>query len=66
MEIEDRPEFPRFDAISSQLKEAEDKLLIALKSCDTDQIVHAKLLLMAALDEYRDAVGSIPEDAERK
>jgi hypothetical protein len=64
MEIEDQPEFPRFNAVSARLKEAEDKMFAALKSGDNAQIVHTKLLLMAALDKFRDAVGRIPKDAE--
>jgi hypothetical protein len=62
MAIEDQPDFPRFDTISSGLKEAEDRMLDAIKSGNKAEIVAAKLALMAALDEYRKTVDGIGED----
>jgi len=61
MAIEDQADFPRFNAVSTGLKEAEDKMLDAIKSGKRDGIVAAKLALMAALDEYRKAVDGIGE-----
>ena len=62
MAIEDQPDFPRFDTISSGFKEAEDRMLDAIKSGNKAEIVAAKLALMAALDEYRKTVDGIGED----
>jgi hypothetical protein len=61
MALEDQPDFPRFNTVSAGLKEAEDRVLEAIKSSNKDRIVAAKLALMAALDEYRNAVDSIGE-----
>jgi hypothetical protein len=65
MAVEDQPEFPRFNSLSSEFKNAEDRLLAAIRGRDNAQIAHAKLLMMAALDEYKKAVGDIPEDHEQ-
>jgi len=62
MALEDQSDFPRFNAVSKGLKEAEDRALAAIKSNNKDKIVAAKLALMAALDEYRKAAGDIGED----
>jgi hypothetical protein len=62
MALEDQPDFPRFNMVSTGLKTAEDRVLATVKSNDKDRIAAAKLALMAALDEYRMAVGSIGED----
>jgi hypothetical protein len=62
MAIEDQPDFPRFNTISSGLKKAEDRMLDAIKSGNKAEIVAAKLALMAALDEYRKTVDGIGED----
>ena len=62
MAIEDHPDFPRFSIVSTGLRDAEDRLQNALKSGGKKAIVEAKLGLMAALDEYRKAAGSIGED----
>ncbi len=61
MDIEDQPDFPRFNSVSTGLKDAEDGMLNALKSGDKSKIVEAKLVLMAALDEYRKAADGIGE-----
>ena len=52
MDIEDHPDFPRFNIVSSGLRDAEERLLQALKRGDKTAIVAAKLDLMGALDEY--------------
>jgi hypothetical protein len=62
MDIEDQPDFPRFNSVSTGLKDAEDRMLNALKSGDRSKIAEAKLALMTALDEYRKAVGGIEEE----
>ena len=62
MPIEDQTGFPRFNTVSSGLREAEDRMRAAIKSGNKDEIVAAKLALMAALDEYKNAVHSIGED----
>jgi len=61
MAIEDQVDFPRFNAVSTGIQEAEDKMLDAIKSGKKAEIVAAKLALMAALDEYRKAVDGIGE-----
>jgi hypothetical protein len=61
MAIEDNPQFPRFNMVSNGLRDAEDKFLRAIESGSKAVIVDAKLGLMAALDEYRKAVGSAGE-----
>jgi len=61
MAIEDQVDFPRFSTVSTALKDAEDRMLNAIKSRDKGKIVEAKLVLMAALDEYRKAAGGISE-----
>jgi len=63
MRIEDQPDFPRFNMISTELRDAEDRLLRALKTGNQAEIVAAKLALMGALDEYRkvaDGIGREP------
>ncbi|MFY9643507.1 MAG: hypothetical protein WCD20_15755 [Rhodomicrobium sp.] len=62
MAIEDQQDFPRFNTVSSGLKEAEDRMLDAIKSGNKAEIAGAKLALMAALDEYRKTVDGIGED----
>ncbi|MGO8953101.1 MAG: hypothetical protein ACLPWS_22570 [Rhodomicrobium sp.] len=62
MAIEDQPDFPRFNTVSSGLKEAEERMLDAVKSGNKAEIAAAKLALMAALDEYRKTVDGIGED----
>ena len=52
MAIENQPDFPRFNMVSTGLRDAEDRLLRALKSGNQSEIVAAKVALMGALDEY--------------
>ena len=52
MAIENQPDFPRFNMVSTGLRDAEDRLLRALKSGNKSEIVAAKVALMGALDEY--------------
>ena len=52
MKLEDYPDFPRFNTVSTGLRDAEGKLLQALKGGNKAEIVAAKLDLMGALDEY--------------
>jgi len=63
MRIEDQPDFPRFNMVSTGLRDAEDRLLRALKTGNQAEIVAAKLALMGALDEYSkvaDGIGREP------
>ena len=62
MNIEDHPDFPRFNAVSSGLREAEERLLQALKSGNKTAIAAAKLVLMGALDEYSKIAVGIGDD----
>jgi hypothetical protein len=62
MDIEDHPDFPRFNMASTGLRDAEQKLLQALKSGNKAQIVAAKLDLMGALDEYSEVADGIGQD----
>ena len=62
MAIEYHPDFPRFSTVSTGLRDAEDRLMNAMKSGDKNAFVEAKLALMAALDEYRKAAGGVSED----
>jgi hypothetical protein len=62
MDNEDQPDFPRFNSASTGLKVAADRMLNALKSGDKSKIVKAKLVVMAALDEYRKAVDGVGEE----
>ena len=64
MDITDYPDFPRFSAVSTVLRDAEERLLQALKSGNKAEIVAAKLALMGALDEYRNVAGGIGEDPQ--
>jgi len=65
MDIEGHPDFPRFNMVSSGLRNAEERLLQALKSGDKAEIVAAKLALMGTLDEYSKIAkgigGDLPE-----
>jgi len=62
MDIVDHPDFPRFNMASTGLRDAEQKLLQALKSGNKAQIVAAKLDLMGALDEYSKVADGIGQD----
>jgi hypothetical protein len=62
MDVEDHPDFPRFNMVSTGLRDAEDRLLQALKSGDKAEIVAAKLALMGALDEYSKVADGIGKD----
>ena len=62
MDIEDHPDFPRFNLVSSGLRDAEERLLEALKSGNKTEIVAAKLALMGALDEYSKVAVGIGDD----
>lgn len=62
MSIEDNPDFPRFNVVSTGLRDAEERLLQALKSGNKAAIAAAKLVLMGALDEYSKVVGGIGKD----
>jgi hypothetical protein len=62
MGIEDNPDFPRFNMVSTGLRDAEDKFLRAVKSGNKAEIVDAKLVLRAALDEYSKATDRIGGD----
>lgn len=62
MGIEDQPDFPRFNMVSTGLRDAEDRLLRALKSGNKAEIAAAKLALMGALDEYSKVAKEIGED----
>lgn len=53
MPIEDQTGFSRFNTVSSGLREAEDRMRAAIKSGNKDEIVAAKLALMAALMNIR-------------
>jgi hypothetical protein len=62
MAIEDQLTFPKFNTVSTGLRQAEDNLLDALKRRDKSEIAAAKIALMAALDAYGKAVDSVGED----
>ena len=62
MDIEGHPDFPRFNMVSTGLRNAEERLLQALKSGDKAEIVAAKLALMGTLDEYSKIAKGIGED----
>jgi hypothetical protein len=62
MGIEGHPDFPRFNMVSTVLRDAEERLLRALKSGDEADIVAAKLALMGALDEYSKIAKGIGEN----
>ena len=62
MAIENQPDFPRFNMVSTGLREAEDRLLRALKSGNKSEIVAAKVALMGALDEYSKVADGIDKD----
>ena len=65
MDIEGHPDFPRFNMVSTVLRDAEEKLLQALKSGNKAEIAAAKLALMGTLDEYSKIAkgigGDLPE-----
>ena len=61
MDVEDHPDFPRFNMVSTVLRDAEEKLLRALKSGNNEEIVAAKVALMGALDDYRKVAGGVGE-----
>lgn len=62
MDIEGHPDFPTFNVVSTGLRNAEERLLQALKSGDKAEIVAAKLALMGTLDEYSKIAKGIGED----
>ena len=62
MEIEDHPDIPRFNMVSTGLRDAEERLLQALKRRNKADIVAAKVALMGALDEYSKVADGIAED----
>jgi hypothetical protein len=55
----DQPDFPKFSAVSTGLRDAEARLLQALKSRNQSQIALAKFDLMGALDEYSKTISGI-------
>ena len=61
MDIEGHPDFPRFNMVSTVLRDADEKLLQALKSGNKAEIAAAKLALMGALDEYSKIANGIGE-----
>jgi hypothetical protein len=66
MDVVDHPDFPRFSLVSTGLRDAEERLLKALKSGNQAEIATAKLAVMGALDEYRkvaSGIGENPQDA---
>ena len=62
MSIEDEPDFPRFNEVSTVLRDAEERLLRALRSGNKAEIVAAKLDLKGALDEYSKFADEIGND----
>jgi hypothetical protein len=64
MGLEDNPDFPRFNAVSTGLRDAEDALLRAIKGGSKAELVEAKLALMAALDEYKKVADGLWENEE--
>jgi hypothetical protein len=62
MNLVDHPDFPRFNMVSTVLRDAEDRLLRALKSGDKAEITAAQLALRGALDEYSKVVDVIGKD----
>jgi hypothetical protein len=64
MEIEDYPGFPRFNTVATGLRDAEERLLKALKSGNQAEITAAKLALMGALDEYSKVADGIGQDQD--
>jgi hypothetical protein len=56
MDLEDHPDFPRFNVVSTGLRDAEDRLLQALKSGNKADIVSAKVVLTGALDGKHSAL----------
>jgi len=62
MDITDYPDFPRFSMASTSLRDAEERLLQALKSGNKTDIVAAKLVLKGTLDEYSKVADVIGND----
>ena len=62
MGIENQPDFPKFNMVSTGLRDAEDRLLRALKGGNKAEIVAAKITLMGALDEYSKVADGIDKD----
>jgi hypothetical protein len=62
MGLEDYPDFPRFSTASTGLRDAEARLLRALKGGNKAEVVAAKLDLMGALDEYSKVADGIGND----
>ena len=60
--LEEHPDFPRFRAVSTTLRDAEERLLHALKSSNEKEIVAAKLDVQGALDEYSKVIDVIGRD----
>ena len=60
--IFDSSAFPRYTEVSTGLRDAEGRLLQALKTRSRPEITSAKLDVMGALDEYAKAVSKIGED----
>ena len=63
MGIEDHPDFPKFNTVSTGLRDAEDRLLQALKGGKKADIVSAKVDLMGALDEYSKVADGMFKDS---
>jgi len=53
MDVEDHPDFPRLNMASTSLRDAEGRLLQALKSGNKADILAAKVALNGALDEVQ-------------
>ena len=62
MDIEGHRDFPTFNMVSTVPRDAEERLLRALKSGNKAEIVDAKLALMGALDDYGKIAHGIGED----
>jgi hypothetical protein len=62
MELENDPDFPRFNTVSTGLRDAEERLLKALKGGNKAEVIAAKLALMGALDEYSKVADGIGND----
>jgi hypothetical protein len=60
--LTEHPDFPRFGVVSNGLRDAEGRLLSALKSGDQKSIASAKLAVMGSLDEYSKVVDAIDPD----
>jgi hypothetical protein len=60
--LHEHPDFPRFNAVSTGLRDAEERLLRALRARNQEDISGAKLALMGSLDEYSKVVDAIDND----